>query len=104
MADISTNDVTEMIGALSDGTATIEQLSFLFRHRSWSADAPADPWPALRAAVATKVAASAQVSAQRGTFRDVTVAYTRGQISRYEYRVLADAAAASVRAERELLG
>src|SRR2546430_13321298 len=90
------SEVAELIMALKTGTMSLDQVAQRFRERSWP-DQPA-PTPASY----LELAAAAQQDPPPdvpGSFDDVTAAYDRGDLSRAEYRVLATAAAESMRSQ-----
>lgn len=87
------SEVTDLITALNDGTMTLDQVARSFRERAWprtgspeGATADADTLDDPRPYVA-------------GSFDDVSAAFHRGDLTGEQYRVLADAAAASIDAE-----
>jgi len=93
-----TSEVTELIVALRDGTMTLEQVAQQFRERSWPKTRAPQPTTFLDLAVAAERDPNPDIP---GSFDEVTAAYDRGQLSRQQYRVLAEAAAESLRAEDE---
>jgi hypothetical protein len=89
-----TNEVTELIDALHDGSMTLEEVARRFRERSW----PGRPTP--RPTSYTELATAAISDPEPdlpGSFSEVTTAYDRGKLNRTEYRVLAEAAAEAMR-------
>ena len=90
------NEVVDLIAALREGSITLDQLAQTFRDRTWPRAAP-EP-----AATYSEVAEREQQDPEPyvpGSFDDVAAAFHRGDLSRDEYGVLANAAAASMRAE-----
>lgn len=86
------SEVVELITALRDGTMTLDQVAQRFRDRIWPG--PLNPPPATY----LEAAAAAQRDPepdQPGSFDEVTAAYDRGELSRTQYRTLAEAVAAS---------
>ena len=90
------NEITEMIMALRDGTMTIEEVANQFRRRSWPRTRGPEPQNYLELAAAAERDPEPYVP---GSFDEVAAAYRRGELSRSDYRVLAEAAAESLRAE-----
>lgn len=90
------SEVTELILALRDGSTTLNDVAQRFRERSWQRARPFLPQTYLEAAAAAQSDPRPDVS---GSFDEVTAAYGRGQLTRQEYRVLAEAAAESIRTE-----
>jgi hypothetical protein len=89
-----TNEVTELIDALHDGSMSLEEVAQRFRERSW----PGRPTP--RPTSYTELATAAITDPEPdlpGSFSEVTSAYDRGKLNRVEYRVLAEAAAEAMR-------
>jgi len=87
---------SDMIKALRQGTMTLDQVAQQFRERKW----PRRRRPP--AASYLEVAARAQEDPEPyvpGSFDDVAAAFHRGDLSRFEYRVLSEAIAESKRAE-----
>ncbi len=90
------NEITEMIMALRDGTMTLEEVANQFRRRSWPRTRGPEPQNCLELAAAAERDPEPYVP---GSFDEVAAAYRRGELSRSDYRVLAEAAAESLRAE-----
>jgi hypothetical protein len=91
-----TSEISDMLKALRDGTMTLDEVAHRFREREW----PRRKRPA--AATYLEMAARAQEDPEPyvpGSFDDVAAAFHRGDLSRYEYRVLSEAVAESKRAE-----
>lgn len=90
------NEVTDLIAALRAGSISLDQLAQDFRERRWPRAAPQP------AATYIELAEREQQDPEPhvpGSFDDVAAAFHRGDLSRDEYKILADAAAASMRAE-----
>jgi hypothetical protein len=92
------NEVVDLIAGLRNGTITIEQLAQEFRERTWPRSAPEPASTYLELAQREQDDPSPYV---QGSFDDVSAALHRGDLSQDEYKILAEAAAASMRAEDE---
>ena len=95
-----TTEVTELISALRDGSLSLEQVAQRFRERKW----PRTRKP-IRASY-LEMAAGAQEDPEPyvpGSFDDLAAAYRRGDLTRPQYRALAEAVADSKRAEDQRL-
>jgi hypothetical protein len=93
---MTSSEVAELIAALKDGTTTLDQVARRFRERRWPHTKPP------RATSYLDLAARAEQDPDPyvpGSFDDVAAAFHRGDITREQYRVLAEAAAESMRAE-----
>ena len=93
------SEVTDLMGALRDGTMSLDEVAQRFRERSWPRRAQPRPTTYL------EMAAQAQEDPEpdvRGSFDEVTAALYRGEISDEHYEVLAQAMAESKRAEDRL--
>ena len=91
-----TNDLTELIDALRDGTMTLEEVAQRFRERTW----PGRPTPRPSSYIELASAAISDPEPDLpGSFSEVTSAYDRGRLNRAQYRVLAEAAAEAMRRE-----
>ncbi len=91
-----TSEVTELMSALRDGTMSLNEVAQRFRARTWPRRARPRPTSYL------ELAAQAQEDPEPdipGSFDEVTAALYRGEISDDDYEVLAQAMAASKRAE-----
>jgi len=90
------NEVGELLSALRSGELTLEQVAERFRAHTW----PRTRRPEARtyAEIAEQIDPAPEVP---GSFDDVLAAYDRGDITRAQYRTLVEAAAESIRAERE---
>lgn len=94
-----TSEVTELMSALRDGTMSLDEVAQRFRARSWPRRGRPRPTSYL------ELAAQAQEDPEPdipGSFDEVTAALYRGEISDDDYEVLAQAMAASKRAEDRL--
>jgi hypothetical protein len=91
-----TSEVTDLIAALRAGTLTLDEVAERFRHRSW----PRTRRPAPRTAVEMLEWLDPAPDVP-GSYDDLTAAYDRQEITREQYRVLVEAAANSIRAERQ---
>jgi len=90
------SDIQDLIGALRDGSMTLDQVAERFRQRSWPRRTA--PLPATY----LERAAAAQQDPEPyrpGSFDDVAAAHQEGRLSDDEYEVLSEAAAESKRAE-----
>lgn len=95
------SEVTDMIAALRDGSMSLDEVAQRFRERSWPRRRKPIP------ATYLEMASAAQEDPEPylpGSFDDVLAAYDRGEITREQYRALAEAVAESKRAEDQLDG
>jgi hypothetical protein len=91
------SEVTELIAALRDGSMTLTQVENRFKERSWPrTQRGSDPQTYLQMAAAAQRDPEPDVP---GSFDDVVAAYDRGDLTREEYRTLAEAAAEGMRKE-----
>lgn len=93
---MSTSEVMDLIGALTSGDMTLNEVAERFRHRSWAHTRRPLPqsYPEL--------AAQAQLDPKPDvpdSYDEVTAAYDRGELTAEQYDVLSDAVAESIRAE-----
>jgi hypothetical protein len=86
------SDVTDLLTALRDGSLTLEQVAERFQQRRWPGPTKPDPATFLEFAARTMEDPEPDVP---GSFDEVTAAYDRGELTRTQYRVLAQAAADS---------
>jgi hypothetical protein len=93
-----TTEVTELIASLRDGSLSLEEVAQRFRERSWPRTRRPEPTSYLELAAAAMEDPEPDVP---GSFDDVVAAYDRGELTRAQYRTLAEAVAASLRAEDE---
>ncbi len=82
-----TTEVTELIAAFRDGSLSLEEVARRFRERSWPRTRKPEPASYL------EMAAAAQEDPE------LAAAYRRGELTREQYRTLAEAVAESLRAE-----
>jgi hypothetical protein len=90
-----TNEVSDLLSALRDGTMTLDEVAERFRERSW----PRRTHP--RPTTYLELAAEAQQDPEPdvpGSFDEVTAALYRGDLTDEAYDVLARAMAESKRA------
>jgi hypothetical protein len=93
-----TTEVTELITALRDGSLTLEEVARRFRVRSWPRTRKLEPASYLEMAAAAQEDPEPYVP---GSFDELAAAYRRGELTRGQYRMLAEAVAESLRAEDE---
>jgi hypothetical protein len=93
-----TTEVTELIAALRNGSMSLEEVAQRFRERSWPRTSKPAPTSYLEMAAAALEDPEPDVP---GSFDEVTAAYDRGELTRAQYRVLAEAVAESLRAEEQ---
>ena len=91
-----TNEVSELLEALSDGTLTLDEVAQRFRSRTWPRRSTQDPASYLEMAAAELRDPDPYIP---GSFDDVAAAYHQKKISREQFRVLSEAAADAERAE-----
>ena len=90
------SDITELIAALRNGTMSVEQVAQRFRERTWPRSRQVEPRTYLELAEAAQEDPASLVE---GSFDEVAAAYYRGDLSRPDYRLLANAAAEGMREE-----
>jgi hypothetical protein len=95
------SEVTDLIAALRDGSMSLDEVTARFRVRSWPHTRKPVPASYLEMATAAQEDPDPYVP---GSFDEVAAAYRRGELSRPEYRALAEAAAESLRAEDQADG
>jgi hypothetical protein len=95
---MSTTEVTQLIAALRDGSLGLEEVAQRFRERSWPRTRKPEPASYLEMAAAAMEDPQPDVP---GSFDEVVGAYDRGELTRAQYRTLAEAVAESMRAEDE---
>jgi hypothetical protein len=88
-----TTEVTELINALRDGSLTLEEVVQRFRERSWPRTRKPEPASYLEMAAAAMEDPEPYVP---GSFDEVVAAYDRGELTRAQYRTLAEAVAESL--------
>ena len=91
-----TSEVAELITALRSGNLTLDEVAQRFRERKWPGRTTPSPKTYLELAAAAQQDPEPDVP---GSFDEVTAAYDRGELSRGQYRALAEAAAASTETE-----
>jgi hypothetical protein len=95
-----TTEVTELIAALRSGSLSLDEVAQRFRERTWPRTRKPVP------ASYTEMAAAAQDDPEPyvpGSFDELAAAYRRGELTRPQYRTLAEAVAESLRAEDQRL-
>jgi hypothetical protein len=88
------SEVADLITALRNGSMNLDEVARRFRERSWTRVRDTDPQTYL------ELAAAAQADPEPllpGSFDEVAAAFRRGELSRPDYRVLANAAAEGMR-------
>ena len=95
-----TTEVTELIAALRNGSLSLDEVAGRFRERTWPRTKK--PAPATYLELATETLEDPEPDIP-GSFDEVTAAYDRGELTRQQYRALAEAVAESLRAEDERL-
>lgn len=91
-------EVTELIAALRNGSLSLDEVAQRFRERTWPRTRKPAPASYLEMAAAALEDPEPDVP---GSFDEVTAAYDRGELTRTQYRVLAEAVADSLRAEEQ---
>jgi len=91
-----TNDVTDLIAALREGSMSLDEIASRFRERSWPRRRRPAPGSYLEMAEAAQDDPEPYVP---GSFDDIAAAHQQHQITDAEYSVLSDAVAESKRAE-----
>lgn len=89
------NEVADLIEALRDGSMSLEVIARRFRERPWPPTKRPPPKDYLEMAAREEEDPEPGVP---GSFDDVVAAYDRGELTRDQYRVLAEAVAESKRA------
>jgi hypothetical protein len=84
-----TNEVTELLTALQDGTMTLDEVARRFRQRRWPRRDRREPASYLEMAAAELMDSDPPVP---GSFDEVADAYHQNKISLDQYRVLSEAA------------
>lgn len=90
------SEVAELITALRNGTISLGEVAQRFRERSWPRTRGPGPQTYLEFAEAAQEDPEPLVS---GSFDEVAAAYRRGELSRADYRLLAEAAAEGMHQE-----
>jgi hypothetical protein len=92
------NEISQLIANLQNGSMSLKEVAQRFREHSWIRTGIPEPQTYLEMAAAAQQDPEPLVA---GSFEEVTAAYRRGDISRPDYRVLAQAAAEAMRQEGE---
>jgi hypothetical protein len=95
---MTSTEVTELIAAFRDGSLSLEEVAQRFRERTWPRTRKPEP------ASYAEMAAGAMEDPEPdvpGSFDEVVAAYDRGELTRAQYRTLAEAVAESLRTEDE---
>jgi hypothetical protein len=90
-----TDEVAGLLRAFREGSMSLEDLAQRFRERTWPPTKP--PPPASYLELAERALQDPEPDVP-GSFDDVVAAYDRGELTRDQYRVLAEAVADSIRA------
>lgn len=88
---MSVTEVARLIAALREGRLSAEDVAARFRRRSWVV--ARRPVPRSHAELAAQQDVGADVP---GSFDEVVAAYDRGELTREQYRALADAVADAI--------
>ena len=89
------NELNDLINALRDGSMSLDDVAQRFRGRTWPLTKKPPPRDYVEMAMRSEEDPEPDVP---GSFDEVTAAYYRGELTREQYRVLAKAAADSIRA------
>lgn len=92
------SEVTELIHALADGSMSLEEVAERFREREWPTANPGPPGSYIE--MADRALQDPRPDLPN-SFDDVVSAYGRGELSRAQFRVLAEAVAESKRARHQ---
>ena len=92
----SASEVTDLITALREGSMSLDEVALRFRERSWPHTKAPPPANYIEMAAAAQEDPEPYVP---GSFDQVAAAYRRGELTRVQYRALAEAVADSFRAE-----
>lgn len=90
------NEVVELISALHDGRASLDEVAQRFRDRKWPRRQKSEPASYLDMAAADLQDPDPYIP---GSFDDVAAAYHQKKITREQFRVLSEAVADAQRAE-----
>lgn len=93
---MAATDVTQLIAAFRDGSLSLEEVAQRFRERSWPRTGK--PEPASYQDLARDALQDPEPDVP-GSFDEVVGAYDRGELTREQYRTLAEAVAESLRNE-----
>jgi hypothetical protein len=91
-----TSEVTDLLAALRDGTMSLDEVAQRFRARSWPRRSKPRPTTYLELATQAQEDPEPEIP---GSFDEVNHAFFRGELSKEDYNVLAQAMAESKRAE-----
>jgi hypothetical protein len=91
-----TTEVTELITALRNGSLSLEEVAQRFRERTWPRTRKPAPASYMEMTAAAQDDPEPYVP---GSFDELAAAYRRGELTRPQYRTLAEAVAESLRAE-----
>jgi hypothetical protein len=94
--EIMSDEVLDLITALSDGTMSLDDVAQRFSERSWPRRRAAPPANYLEMAAAAQRDPEPDIP---GSFDEVDAAYQRGKLTDYQYDVLAEAMSEALRAE-----
>lgn len=90
---MSGNEVIDLMGALTSGEMSLDEVAAKFRQRRWARTRGPVPRSYAEMADAAQLDPGANVP---GSIDDVTAAYDRGEITREQYRILAHAVADAI--------
>jgi hypothetical protein len=93
-----TTEVTELIAALRNGSLSLDEVAQRFRERTWQRTRKPAPASYMEMAAAAQEDPEPYVP---GSFDELAAAYRRGELTRPQYRALAEAVAESLRAEEQ---
>ena len=93
-----TTEVTELITALRNGSLSLAEVAQRFRERTWPRTRKPAPASYVEMAAAALDDPEPYVP---GSFDELAAAYRRGELTRPQYRTLAEAVAESLRAEEQ---
>jgi hypothetical protein len=93
-----TTEVTELIAALRNGSLSLEEVAQRFRERTWPRTRKSAPASYMEMAAAAQEDPEPYVP---GSFDELAAAYRRGELTRPQYRTLAEAVAESLRVEEQ---
>ena len=96
-----TNEVSDLINALRDGSMSLNDVVQQFRERTWPLTKKPPPQGYLE--MATRAEEDPEPD-MPGSFDEVTAAYYRGELTRDQYQALAAAVADSIRTSQRDIG
>jgi hypothetical protein len=91
-----TNEVTDLLNALGEGTMTVDEVAERFRGRTWPRRRHTPPATYSELAAAELEDPDPYIP---GSYDDVAAAFHQKKITRDQFRVLSDAVAEAQRAE-----